>query len=199
MMSSLPSSPAVSPHPKGLLTARQEVAAPKPYHITSWLGDKALYLIIQPTSLSTSWLAERASGFSWLVHRVDLFRKRPAYSWSSWVIREEDFCVVQLDHIHLFDCFCTLNGSRILSESSVDDITGYCPRAWVGIFRTYLPIQAAITLSIDACDQAPHILPKMQVHQSLTVCWHSFSRWCRERFASVFRYTGGQYYVYGYV
>jgi len=31
-----------------------------------------------------------------------------------------------------------------------------------GISRTYLPIMAAITLFMDACDQAPLILPQMQ-------------------------------------
>jgi len=31
-------------------------------------------------------------------------------------------------YIYRFDCFCTLKGSRILSGSSVNEISGYCPR-----------------------------------------------------------------------
>jgi len=41
------------------------------------------------------------------------------------------------------------------------------------ISRTYLPIKAAISFYMDACDQAPHILPKMQDQISLTLCWCS--------------------------
>jgi len=36
------------------------------------------------------------------------------------------------------------------------------PEDVAGISRTYLPIPAAISCIIDACDQAPLILPKMQ-------------------------------------
>ena len=36
------------------------------------------------------------------------------------------------------------------------------PEDMVGIFHTYLLIKAAISLFMDACDQAPLILPKME-------------------------------------
>jgi len=41
------------------------------------------------------------------------------------------------------------------------------------ISRTYLPIKAAMSFFMDACDQAPLILPKMQDQISLTLCWRS--------------------------
>ena len=41
------------------------------------------------------------------------------------------------------------------------------------ISRTYLPIKAAISFFMDAFDQAPIILLKMQDQISLTLCWHS--------------------------
>jgi len=41
------------------------------------------------------------------------------------------------------------------------------------ISRTYLHIKAAISFFMDAFDQAPLILPKMQDQISLTLCWHS--------------------------
>ena len=41
------------------------------------------------------------------------------------------------------------------------------------ISRTYLPIKAAISFFMDAFDQAPLILPKMQDQILLTLCWRS--------------------------
>ena len=70
------------------------------------------------------------------------------------------------------------------------------PEVMAGIFRTYPPIKAAIFLFMDACDQAPLILLKMQDPESLTLRWRSFSRWGRERFACLFCNKGGQYFVY---
>ena len=43
------------------------------------------------------------------------------------------------------------------------------------IYCTYLPIKAAISFIMGACDQAPLILPEMQDQISLTLCWRSFS------------------------
>ena len=64
------------------------------------------------------------------------------------------------------------------------------------IFCTFLPITAAISLFMDACDQVPLIIPKMQDPKSLTLRLRSFS-WCaRERFACFFGNKDGQYYVY---
>jgi len=61
------------------------------------------------------------------------------------------------------------------------------------IYCTYLPTQAAISFFMDACDQAPLILPKMQDQISLTLCWRSFSGcgWACE-YAS-FPHQGGEY------
>ena len=39
-----------------------------------------------------------------------------------------------------------------------------------GISRTYLPIRASIRLFIDACDQAPLIIPTMEDQKSLMLC-----------------------------
>jgi len=49
---------------------------------------------------------------------------------------------------------------------------------------------------MDACDQAPLILLKMQDSKLLRFCWSSFSRWGRERCAFYFCHKGGQYFVY---
>jgi hypothetical protein len=51
------------------------------------------------------------------------------------------------------------------------------------ISRSYLPIKAAISFFMDAFDQAPLILPKMQDQISLTLCWRSVDAlltlcWC---------------------
>jgi len=66
----------------------------------------------------------------------------------------------------------------------------------VGIFRTYLPIKAAISLFMDTCDQEPLLLPKMQDPKSLRLHWRSFSRWGREGFPCFSSNTGGQYFLY---
>ena len=47
------------------------------------------------------------------------------------------------------------------------------PEDVAGISRTYLPIKAAISFCMDAFDQAPLILPKMQDQILLTLCWCS--------------------------
>ena len=70
------------------------------------------------------------------------------------------------------------------------------PENVAGISHAYSPIQAAISLFMDGCDQVPHILPKMQNKKSSTLRWHSFPRWGGERCAFSFPYKGGQYFVY---
>ena len=72
-------------------------------------------------------------------------------------------------YIHRFDCFNTLNGSSILSVSSVNEKVVTVLENVVGISHTYLPIQIAISFFMDACDQAPLILPKMQDQKSFTL------------------------------
>jgi len=47
------------------------------------------------------------------------------------------------------------------------------PEIVAGISRTYLPIKAAMCCFMDARDQAPLILPKLQDQISLTLCWCS--------------------------
>jgi len=73
------------------------------------------------------------------------------------------------------------------------------PEDVAGISHTYRPIKAAISLFMDAHDQAPLILPKLQDQYSLTLRCPSVSRWGRESFALFFCYKYGGYYVYGYV
>jgi len=69
----------------------------------------------------------------------------------------------------------------------------YCLFIWFWLFWY---IKAAIFMCMDACDQVPLILPKMQDPKSLMLCWRSFSRWGRECFTSFFCNKGGQYFVY---
>jgi hypothetical protein len=61
------------------------------------------------------------------------------------------------------------------------------------IYCTYFPIQAAISCCMDACGQAPLIVPKMQDLILVPLCWRSFSGcgWARE-YAS-FAHQGGKY------
>jgi len=40
----------------------------------------------------------------------------------------------------------------------------------VGISCTYLPIKAALSLFLDACDEVPLILPKMEDQKLLMLC-----------------------------
>jgi len=65
-----------------------------------------------------------------------------------------------------------------------------------GIFHTYLPIKAAISLFMDACDQALLIVPKMEDPNWLTLHWRSFSRWGGEHFTFSFCNKDGQYFVF---
>jgi len=66
----------------------------------------------------------------------------------------------------------------------------------VGIFCIYVPIKAAISLFMDACDHAPLILPKMEDPKMLTLRCHSFSSRGREHFAFSLYFKDGQYFVY---
>jgi hypothetical protein len=43
------------------------------------------------------------------------------------------------------------------------------PEDVVGTSHTYLPIKAAISIFMDACDEVPLIFPKMQEQKSLTL------------------------------
>jgi len=63
--------------------------------------------------------------------------------------------------------------------------------AWIS--HTYLHIKAAISFFMDACNQAPLIVPKMQDQKLLTLCWRSFSGFGREREYAQFANQGGQY------
>jgi len=75
---------------------------------------------------------------------------------------------------------------------------------WVEIVReavagpclVYKPITASKTLIIDVCDHLPPRSPKIQDQESLSLCWHSFSRWDRESVAFSFAYKGGHYNDY---
>ena len=51
----------------------------------------------------------------------------------------------------------------------------------MGISHTYLPIKAAISLLMDACDRAPLMLPKMEDQKWLMLRRHSFSSCSRAR------------------
>jgi hypothetical protein len=52
-------------------------------------------------------------------------------------------------YIHGFDSFCKLKYSRIISGSSVKKCVVTVLEDVVGIFHTYLSIQAAITVFMD--------------------------------------------------
>ena len=62
-----------------------------------------------------------------------------------------------------------------------------------GISHTYLPIKAAISFFMDAWDQAPLILPKMQDQQSLMLRWRACSGCRRVRESVHLPHCGGQY------
>jgi hypothetical protein len=49
--------------------------------------------------------------------------------------------------------------------------------AVAGMYLAYLPMEAAKSLFMDACDLAPLIIPKMRDQKSLALRWRSFS-WC---------------------
>jgi len=69
----------------------------------------------------------------------------------------------------------------------------------LGIFRTYLSIDAAISLFMDASDYVSLILPKRQEQKLLTIHRCSFSRWCRECLTFSLSYIGSRYNVYEYL
>ena len=63
----------------------------------------------------------------------------------------------------------------------------------MGISHTYLPIMAAISLFMVACDQAPLMLPKMEDQNLLMLPGHLFSgcSWAHE--SARFARAGGHY------
>ena len=64
----------------------------------------------------------------------------------------------------------------------------------MGLSLVYLPIQVAISLFIDVCDQAPRRLLKIQAKKLLSVIQRSLSRWGSEHVAFAFAYIGSQYF-----
>ena len=65
-------------------------------------------------------------------------------------------------YIHCFDCFCTSKGSRTVGGSSRNEICCYCPGGYGGNILYIFAYPGWHSLFIDACDQVPLILPKMQ-------------------------------------
>jgi len=70
------------------------------------------------------------------------------------------------------------------------------PEAVMEISQASLLPKAAMTLRMNACDQAPIIVPKMQDEKSLTLHWCSFSSWGMEAITISFANQGGQWLVY---
>ena len=68
--------------------------------------------------------------------------------------------------------------------------------AVAGIYLSYRPIKGANAMFIDLYDQAPHRMPKMHAHASLTRRWRSFWRWGMVRAASFFAYKDNKLYHY---
>jgi len=66
----------------------------------------------------------------------------------------------------------------------------------VSVFLTLLPIKDTNTLIMCIHYQVTFLLPDLQDQKSLTLCWHSFSRWGRERVAFFFPYKGCQNFYY---
>jgi len=71
--------------------------------------------------------------------------------------------------------------------------------AVAGTSHAYLPREAANFSSIEVCNHAPLILPKMQDLTSLTLIWCSFSRLGREHVTPALAYNGGQSLNYDYL
>jgi len=67
------------------------------------------------------------------------------------------------------------------------------PEDMVGLFRTYFPIKAAIMWFMDACDEAPLILPKIQDPKSWTLSWRSALGCCSVRVSFRFNHWGSPY------
>jgi len=67
------------------------------------------------------------------------------------------------------------------------------PEGVVAISRTCLPIKAAISFIMNACDQAPLILPKMQDQKLLKLYCRSFLGCGRVHEYAHFPNQGGQY------
>jgi hypothetical protein len=70
--------------------------------------------------------------------------------------------------LHRFDSLYTPKGSRILSGNSLNEISCYCPGGCGGNIPYISADMAAILFIMDACNQVPLILPKLQVQKSLT-------------------------------
>jgi hypothetical protein len=62
----------------------------------------------------------------------------------------------------------------------------------------FLAINAASNISMHKINKVSYSLPDLQVQIVITLCWHLFSEWGKERVASSFAYIGGQYFIYKY-
>ena len=71
--------------------------------------------------------------------------------------------------------------------------------AVMGMSLAYLFREAANSSLVEVCDHAALRWPKMRDLESLTLSWHSFSRWGKECVAFSFAIEGGQYLSYDYL
>jgi len=105
--------------------------------------------------------------------------------------------VAVIVYIHRFDCHSMLKGSRMLSGSSVNEISCYCPGG-CGWNIPYISANKGCHILLDGCfwsstthiteDSRPNIVDAQltlswrYVDALLTLCWRSFSGcgWPRE-------------------
>jgi len=60
----------------------------------------------------------------------------------------------------------------------------------------FLLIKAANIFIMPHSNQVSNYLPNLQDQKLLTLCWHSFSEWGRERVTSSLAYNASQYLIY---
>jgi len=72
------------------------------------------------------------------------------------------------------------------------------PNEAVTMSLSLLPIKAAKMLIMDNSKQIASHLASLQDHESLTLCWRSFSEWGCYHVAFSFASKGCQYIGYGY-
>jgi hypothetical protein len=74
--------------------------------------------------------------------------------------------VALIVYIHLFDCFCTLKGSTILSGSAVNEINCYCPGGYSGNIPYIFAYNGCHIVVYGRVGEVSLILPKIPEQNS---------------------------------
>jgi len=91
---------------------------------------------------------------------------------------------------------CPTDYPRYTTNNCWRSIDAHCRDGAGSLLFSPFPIGAANTLFMTICNLLAWRLPNIHDQQSLTLHWHTFSRWGREGITVCLAYEGGQEFVY---